>query len=233
MRLVILAGAALSLCACAFGDNALELGYTDAVAKPGVLSEAAPTAIDVTDVQDAREARKPVGKAATADPKRPMLVGYKRNGFGQNTGNIVAEEPVADIVEAALETMLEANGHMVAEDAPLAMETTLRDFWFDYKTGLVSVEFVADVIADVVLRDRASGMVLFEDSFSGSASAKQAGGLSGTWERVMNDALADMIRQVSLSGELAEAIEDGAAEEPVDAPMADTDEMMDAPRTGS
>ncbi|NHK27292.1 hypothetical protein FF098_005190 [Parvularcula flava] len=208
MRLLLILAMALGMSACAFGDEELTLAYTSDVAKPGVISEAPSTDIMIADVTDARPDRKPVGKPETADPKRSYLIGYKRNGYGQNTGNIVNDKPVEDLVQTTLETMLAANGHSVVSDnAPFTLQTTVNDLWFDYKTGLVTVEFFGTVEADVSLVDNTTGEVVFSDSFTGYNSAKTGGGLSGTWTTIMNAALEDLARQISFSTDLKDALE--------------------------
>lgn len=212
LRIISTLFLALSLSACAFGDETLTLGLTEDVERTGLISEAPSTVFAVSEFVDARPDRKPVGKDETADPKRPYFVGYKRNGYGQNTGNILNETPVAETVQAELEAMLVANGHAVGDgDDAMSLAANVKEFWFDYKTGLITVEFFGTVEAEVTLSDPQTGAPLFSETFVGYHSRKTGGGLSGTWTEVMNAALSDMVRQVSLSIDFKEALENASA----------------------
>ena len=214
MRVILFIVAAIGLSACAFGDETLTLSYDAEAAKAGLLSEASSTEVAMGDFEDARPDRKPVGKPKTADPKRPFLVGYKRNGYGQETGNILNDKPAVELVQESLETMLRTNGHIIgAGDAPVTLSAEVKEVWFDAKTGFFTIEFFGNVAADVTLTDNRTGEELFSDSFTGYYSSKAAGGLSGTWTTVMNAALADFARQVSLSAELKEALQKASESE--------------------
>ena len=215
-RIVAIMLTAFCLSACAFGDETLMLSLSDEAARPGVISQASPTVIAVNEFVDERPDRKPVGKDETADPKRPYLVGYKRNGYGQNTGNILSEQLTTEIVQSAFEKMLIENGHQIDQDnAVVALGAAVKDFWLDYKVGLVTVEFFGTVEADVSLTDNATGEVVFSEVFTGHNSRKTAGGLSGTWTEVMNAALSDVARQISLSDDFKDAL-DAAGQPTVD-----------------
>ncbi len=97
----------------------------------------------------------------------------------------------------------------------------MKTFWFDYKTGFVTVEFFGDIQIALKVTDTATGAVVFDDIFKGYYSDKTGGGLSKTWTRVMDSALADLSREISLSSDLLMVLEE--AEEPAaaDAPAED------------
>ncbi|MEZ5921611.1 MAG: hypothetical protein R3C60_09710 [Parvularculaceae bacterium] len=193
LRYLSIAIAAVGLSACAFGDETLNVAYDVSSAKVGVLSEAAPATIHVEDVADKRVEK--------------MRVGYKRNGFGQKTADILLSKPAPEVVKEALETVLQKNGHILGDDSsPLALKTDLTNFWFDAKTGLVTVEFYGEVQAEVSLVDTASGATLYSEVFDGYYSEKTGGGLRKTWERIMNAALDDFAAKVNLSSGLKDAI---------------------------
>lgn len=198
--------AALSVTACAFGDETLTLDV-DGTLRPGLLQEATTTTVTVADATDGRGAVDPVGKPDHKDMQRPAFVGYKRNGYGQKTANIVTDRPVTDVVTEALVRMLEKNGHQVGEDAPLRFETTITAFDLDMKSGLVTVEFIGSVEADVRLLDTRTGQELYSGSFRGNETRKTGGGLSGTWTTILNEALADMVRRISLTPEIKDAFD--------------------------
>lgn len=199
LRLAVIAFAGLSLSACAFGDAKLKVAFDPATAKAGVLSEASPTTVDLKDVDDARV-------------EKPQI-GYKRNGFGMKTADILSERPAPEIVKEALAAALEKNGHSLGESR-YAVKTKLNKFWFDAKTGLVTVEFYGSVQAEVSVVDQETGSAIYTELFDGYHSEKTGGGLSKTWTRVMNAALSDLVNKVNLSPAFKDALAQASAPAP-------------------
>lgn len=199
LRLAVIAFAGLSLSACAFGDAKLKVAFDPATAKAGVLSEAPPTTVDLKDVDDARV-------------EKPQI-GYKRNGFGMKTADILSERPAPEIVKEALAAALETNGHSLGESR-YAVKTKLNKFWFDAKTGLVTVEFYGSVQAEVSVVDQETGSAIYTELFDGYHSEKTGGGLSKTWTRVMNAALSDLVNKVNLSPAFKDALAQAGAPAP-------------------
>lgn len=206
LRIAIFAAAALALSACAYGDAKLALAYDASTAKAGVLSEAPATTIYLLDVEDRR-----LEKAR---------IGYKRNGFGAKTADIVSDRPAPEIVKEALAAALEKNNHIIGgADARVALKPTLTNFWFDYKTGFVSVEFFGQVQTELSVIDQSTGTTLYSEIFDGYYSEKTGGGLKKTWQRIMNAALADLISKVNLSSGLKDALASAnSAASPASAP---------------
>lgn len=184
--------------ACATGTTNLTLGLADDAVKPALLSEAPSTKLAIANVTDGR------------DGAQRDRIGDKRNGYGMVMGAVGTNEPVTDIVKDTIEKTFEANGHDVTgtDTDALKVETEVKRFWFDYKTGLVTVEFFGDVQISLKVLAPGSGEVLFEDEFKGYFSDKTGGGLSKTWTRIMDAALADLSREISLSSELMEALDE-------------------------
>jgi uncharacterized lipoprotein YajG len=179
-----------ALTACATGTTNLTL--TPPTPTAAVLSEAPSTRLDVT-VTDSRD--------------RTDRIGDKRNGYGQVMGSVGTVQPPAAIVEQALERVVTANNHTLGTETDrYALQTTLKRFWFDYRTGLVTVEFFGTINADVALIDRTTGATLYTESFEGYYSERNGGGLSQTWTRIMDAALADLATKVGLSEGLQSAI---------------------------
>lgn len=217
-----LIGATLGLfmmSACAAGTTDLALGLTDADLTPGVIAEADSKAITLT-VTDGRD--------------QTDRIGDKRNGYGAVMGAVGTTEPVTDIVSKTVTQTFTSNGHTVVDtDGGLNIEANVERFWFDYKTGLVTVEFFGDVQVGMKVTDPASGDVVFEDTFKGYYSDKTGGGLSKTWTRIMNSALSELSREISLSDDLFEALDDATAtapameiSEPADEEVAELEEAV-------
>ncbi len=214
---VLIAFAALSLSACATGTTNLTLGLADDAVKPALLAETSPEVLVLKRVDDARI------------PAENSRIGDKRNGYGMVMGAIGTNAAPTDTVAEVITKTLKANGHTVTDASDgesLEISAELTRFWLDYKTGLVTVEFFGDVQINFSLTDPASGEVIFSDKFKGYYSDKTGGGLSKTWTRVMDAALADLSKEISMSAELMEALDEHerAAETAADAvkePVAD------------
>lgn len=210
-RLLIILASAMCLTACATGTTNLTLGLSEEAVKPGLLSEVPASTLYLAEVTDSR----PTGEVDR--------IGNKRNGYGMVMGAVGTTQPVTALVTDTLTKTLSANGHQLVSDTAasnLKVEADVKRFWFDYKTGLVTVEFFGDVQVALKIIDQATGSTLFEETFKGYYSDKTGGGLSKTWTRVMDAALADLSREISLSQELAEVLESASAPMPAAAASA-------------
>lgn len=201
VKLAICAGGLFMVTACATGTTNLSLGLTPDTVRTGLLSEVEGTTLTIASVDDEREAAL------------RNRIGDKRNGYGMVMGEVGTDEPVVDIVKDTVVQTFEANGHDVAEEGGLQVDIDVNRFWFDYKTGLVTVEFFGDIQIDLTVTT-AAGEVVFEDEFKGYYSDKTGGGLSGTWTRVMDEALSDLSKEISLSMELMEVLDEYGATAP-------------------
>lgn len=192
-RIIALLFAAATLSACAYGDAKLALGYDAATGKAGLLSEAPRATLYLADVEDRRIEKE--------------RIGYKRNGFGAKTADIISDRPPPELVKEALAEVLKKNNHVLGEAAErYALKSSLSQFWFDYKTGFVSVEFYGQVQTELSLVDQTTGAILYSEIFDGYYSEKSGGGLKKTWQRVMNAALSDLVAKINLSSGLKDAL---------------------------
>lgn len=197
-KLAVAAGGLFLVTACATGTTDLTLSMSEEAKKPGLISEADAVSIYLAPVTDSR------------DEEMKNRIGDKRNGYGMVMGAVGTTEPVTDIVKDTVSSTFTSNNHGIVDDAAAAdftVETDVDRFWFDYKTGLVTVEFFGDVQVDLTVKD-AAGEVVFEEAFKGYYSDKTGGGLSKTWTRVMNAALDDLSKEISLSQDLFEVLTD-------------------------
>lgn len=148
----------LSLSACALGASNVTLAKSqNYLVKPALLAEAPSRKIAITQVTDARD-------AATRD-----RTGDKRNMYGKVMGTIVTTEPVTDTVRKVIAETFTANKHTVVADpsaTTLKVEAVVTKFWFDYKTGLTDVEFLADVQTRLSVKET-SGTEIFAKDFKG------------------------------------------------------------------
>lgn len=169
---------------CAFTQATLNVGYTEAMANRGPLSSIAPRRIDV---------------GAFAD-KRPETnkIGYKRNGFGQKTADIVTAKPVPDIVKEALIAEFKKNGHDVTTaERDLVLAGDITTFWFELQVNFATIEFFGTSAITLNVVGGRTGTTLLTRNYQGHYTEKSLGGLDATWERVMNEALQRMVREVA------------------------------------
>ena len=189
MLAVVPLSALLLLGGCAFTKSTLNVGYTDAMATRGPLSSVTARRVDVGTFAD----------------KRPETerIGYKRNMYGQKTADIVTTKSVPDIVKEALTTEFRKNGHEVTNaNRDLVVSGDITTFWFEFQVNFWTVEFFGTSTVTLNVTDGKSGTTLLTRSYQGHYTEKSGGGLDGTWERVMNEALQRMVREISTDVQL-------------------------------
>jgi curli biogenesis system outer membrane secretion channel CsgG len=183
----------LALSGCAFTQANLNVRYAEENAKKGPLSSVRPLSVEVGEFID----------------KRPETdkIGYKRNGFGQKTANIVTTKPVPQIVREAILIEFLKNGHLTGgPDNNVVLSGTITSFWFDCQINFWTVEFMGTVSVDLNVIDGKTGATLLMHTYQGHYNEKSMGGLAGTWERVMNTALERMIQQMSTDNKLIQVL---------------------------
>lgn len=192
-RILLLTAVSFFFAGCAFTQANLDINYDMEKSKRGPLSEVEPLKIEVGQFDDRRPNKE--------------RIGYKRNGFGDKTADILTMKPVADIVREAFMTTLAKNGHLVGQaDNDIVLEGKINTFWFDYQVNFWTVEFMGTVSVDLEIRKADSAEVIYTRRYDGHYNEESMGGLEGTWERVMNTALEKMIKQASTDSKLIAAI---------------------------
>jgi Uncharacterized lipoprotein len=147
-----------------------------------------------------------IGEFKDVRPERDKI-GYKRNGYGMKTADIVTQKPVPEIVREAVTAEFSKNGHATAAKTPeLVLAGEVNTFWFDTQINFWSVEFMGTVSVDLNLTDGQTGASVLARKYQGHFNEKSLGGLNATWERVMNAALALMIEEMSTDMKLLEAL---------------------------
>jgi len=193
--------AVIMLSGCALTTATLDLDYDPDTARRGPLSAVAPTKVALGDFRDKR-----------VDTAR---IGYKKNTYGMNTADILSDKPVVEIVRSAIATALEANGREVGEGSPRRIEGDVTKFWFDMQLGFWTIQFMGTVDCTLRVFDETSSTdatpgqdaePLYDASYTGHYNEKSMGGLKGSWERVMNQALARMVESIVFDAELANAL---------------------------
>lgn len=194
VTLLVLMWLSLTLGGCAFTQANLNVAYDDAKAAKGPLSNVPARRLAIGEFKDVR-------------PERDKI-GYKRNGYGMKTADIVTQKPVTDIVRQAVSAEFSKNGHRISGDAPeFVLAGEITTFWFDMQVNFWSVEFMGTVAVDFSVADGKSGAALATRKYQGHFNEKSLGGLDSTWERVMNTALALMIEEMSTDTKLLEMLQ--------------------------
>lgn len=178
---------------CAFTQGNLNVAYDQAKAKAGPLSAIQPLNLDIKEFADNRETKDKIG--------------YKRNAFGAQTASIVTTTAVPKIVRDAVVTEFTKNGHkIVSSDPNVVIQGDINAFWFDMQINFATIEFMGTVGVTMKVTDPVTGEVLYTEKSEGHYNEKSMGGLEGTWERVMNTALENMIRQMSTDRKLIDCL---------------------------
>ena len=204
-RFPLVAVTILALGGCAFTTATLDVGLKPTDTGRGPLSSVPPATVRVADLVDKRP-----------DTDR---IGYKKNGFGSKTADVVTERPVPVIVRDAIATEFSANGHRIGHDADLVVSGSVTTFWFELTPHFSTLEFSGTVAADLTVSDAKTGQALVTRSYQGNYTDKSMVGYEGTWQRVMNTALERMVRDIASDPRLLAALRDrgttkAAAREP-------------------
>jgi len=195
LRLLSLFGIMLIL-GCAVGTSTLKVGYQgDLEENPGLKNLPSLTFI-VKRFED--------------DRYRIDRVANKKNTYGMTMGKAVTDRDVCDIVQDAIIKELEKYNHKTfttagSGEAMAIIDGTLREFWVEPMSKLFTVETVATVRANVVLKDAQTSEVLMSRNFSGIHSSEKAASWTGTWEDHLNKALKKFVSNLTTDREFLEA----------------------------
>ena len=187
----------ISLGGCAFTQANLNVAYDETKASKGPLSSVTPRQLTIGEFKDVR-------------PERDKI-GYKRNGYGMKTADILTQKPVPEIIREAVTAEFSKNGHLTAAKTPdIMLGGEISTFWFDIQINFWSVEFMGTVAVDLNVINAQTGASLLARKYQGHFNEKSLGGLDSTWERVMNTALALMIEEMSTDLKLMEILRNTA-----------------------
>lgn len=176
---------------CAFSKATLDVGLTEEASLRGPLSSIDPVSVQIGEVEDAR-----------IDKER---IGWKKNGYGANTADIVSAQPVEEVIRQALSEALVANGHELGGDG-LRIESTLKNFWFETDINFWTVELIGNMEVIFALFT-GQGAQLYSNTYSGSYSEKRGAAGEKTWAMVMSKSLEALLEDFAFDEDLVEAIE--------------------------
>ena len=194
-RFPLVAVTILALGGCAFTTATLDVGLKPTDTGRGPLSSVPPATVRVADLVDKRP-----------DTDR---IGYKKNGFGSKTADVLTERPVPVIVRDAIAAEFSANGHRIGQEVDFVVSGSVTTFWFELTPNFGSLGFAGTVGTDLVVSDARTGQVLVTRAYQGNYTEKtMIGRWEGTWQRAMNTALERMVRDIASDPRLLAALRD-------------------------
>lgn len=191
-RILALAAVLALLQGCAFTPAKLEVQATPETRVAGPLNDVQPIRFRATRLEDARQDR--------------ARIGWKKNGFGQNTADITTSQPVEQIVGSTIDKALVDSRHSVGDDGVIQIVGTVDRFWFDTDVNFWTVTFIGEVACTLDVIDPQTKQSIYTSRYAGSYSEDKAGGLEKTWSEVMGKALDELIEDIVLDEGLADAM---------------------------
>lgn len=191
-KLLALAVAIAFLQGCAFTPAKLDVQVNPETQVAGPLRDVQPIKFTRTQLEDARQ-----------DKAR---IGWKKNGFGQNTADITTEQPVDQIVESTIDKAIADSRHSIGDDGVIQIAGTVDRFWFETDMNFWTVTFIGEVSCTLDFIDAQTKQSIYKSKYSGSYNVDKAGGLNKTWTEVMAKALDKLLEDVVLDEDLAEAL---------------------------
>jgi hypothetical protein len=158
----------------------------------GPISQVAPTKFDV--------------QALAAERSDKARIGWKKNGYGSNTADILSTRPVPDLVAEAIRTGLQQNGHAISLPADIVVSGSVTRFWFEVKPNFWTIEFTGNVECDLRFVKAGTSQEVYKSRYSGTYTRKTGGGLEATWTEVMDASLEKLVEDIVFDANLIEAL---------------------------
>jgi uncharacterized lipoprotein YajG len=200
VRVAALAAVVVIMQGCAFTEAKLDVHANQDVKVAGPLGDVKSIRFNSPQLDDAR-----------LDKAR---IGWKKNGFGQNTADISSKEPVDQVVEKAVAKALTDTKHNVGSAGAVEVVGTVDRFWFDLDVNFWTVKFIGDVQCTLDFVDAQTRQSIYKSKYSGTHSEEKAGGLEATWTMVLNKSLDKLVESIVLDDELAAALNARLAQQP-------------------
>jgi Uncharacterized lipoprotein len=177
---------------CAFSTARLNIAARPDANLKGPLSQVAPMKFDIKPLEDARP-----------DKAR---IGWKKNGYGQNTADILSTRPVTELVAEGIRAGLQQNGQTVGIPSDINISGSVTRFWFEVKPNFWTVEFTGNVECDLEFVSNRTNTVIYKSRYSGTYTKKTGGGLEATWTEVMDASIEKLVEDIVFDANLIEAL---------------------------
>jgi hypothetical protein len=191
MRIILLLTVVL-IEGCAFGTARLNIAARPNTDFKGPLSQLPATKFDVQALSDAR-----------TDKAR---IGWKKNGYGQNTADILSTRPVTELVVEGIRAGLQQNGHTLALPGDVTISGSVTRFWFEVKPNFFTIEFTGNVECDLQFVRTGTNQEVYKSRYSGTYTKKTGGGLEATWTEVMDASLEKLVEDIVFDANLIEEL---------------------------
>lgn len=191
IRILTLSIVGLALHGCALTDASLEVGSDMTVVNEGPLSEPESLVFRVNQFEDARE--------------DTVRVGYKKNGFGQNMGDIATARPVTEVISDAITAAAIANGHTIGESG-IVIDGVVNRFWIETDINFTNIEMACNIEAEIFFSHPQSNDVFYSATYNGSFSDKKQMGTEGNFTEIIDGALQALIDEIVFDEALAESL---------------------------
>jgi len=177
---------------CAFTTARLNIAARPDTNFKGPMSQVAPMKFDIKPLEDAR-----------SDKAR---IGWKRNGFGQNTADILSTRPVTELVAEGIRAGLKQNGQGAGIPSDINISGSVTRFWFEVKPNFWTIEFNGNVECDLEFFSNRTNSVIYKSRYSGTYTKKTGGGLEATWTEVMDASIEKLVEDIVFDANLIEAL---------------------------
>jgi uncharacterized lipoprotein YajG len=191
LKIAALAAAVL-IQGCAFTEAVLDVKATPESKVAGPLGDLKSMNFNTPALDDARQEK--------------ARIGWKKNGYGQNTADIKTAQPVDSIIEDAVAKALRDTNHHVGAGGNVLVVGTVDRMWFDVDMNFWTVKFLGDVQATLDFVDSATQKSIYKSKYTGSYNDTKGGGLEKTWTVVMSKAVDKLIESIVLDDELVAAL---------------------------
>ena len=189
MKFPILILMLLVIQGCALVDANLTIALPEESVLAGPLSEVKRRKFRVVHIQDVRD-----------DQAR---IGYRRNGFGMITADILSDESVESVVQQAVEEVLVENGHELA-DSGIQVTGRIGVFWIESDQNFADVELIGQIECELVFS--ADGEELYRNDYVGSHSVRVGVVTAGSHRMAIGGALSSLAEAVAYDEALAKAL---------------------------
>jgi hypothetical protein len=192
MKAIWLLGVVALVQGCAFTTARLDIAARPTANFKGPLSQVAPMKFDIKPLEDARP-----------DKAR---IGWKRNGYGSNTADILSTRPVAELVAEGIRAGLQQNGHTVGMPSDINISGSVTRFWFEVKPNFWTIEFTGNVECDLEFVSNQTNAIVYRSRYSGTYTKKTGGGLEATWTEVMDASIEKLVEDIAFDANLIDAL---------------------------
>jgi hypothetical protein len=192
MKTILLVCVVALIQGCAFTTARLNIAARPDANLKGPLVKVAPLKFDIKPLADAR-----------SDKAR---IGWKKNGFGQNTADVLSARPVTELVAEGIRAGLQQNGQSVGMPSDISIAGSVTRFWFDSKPNFWTIEFTGNVECDLEFTSSRTNTVVYKSRYSGTYTKKTGGGLEATWTEVMDASIEKLVEDIVFDANLIDAL---------------------------